>query len=451
MASGSAIAQPPSVARPRSRVRWNILGFLVAGSFVAYLLRTNMSIAGEAMMADLGIDKIQLGLVFAAFAWGYGLFQFPGGVLGDRLGSRTTLTLLGLSWGGLTVAVALVPQALSAATILGLLIALRFLMGLAQAPYFPVACGGTIARWFPVSHWALPNGLMSTGLTLGAAATGPIVAWLTQEFGWRFSFFLLGPTGFVLAGLWWWYGRDEPAQHHAVSPAELELINRNRASSQETERQAAHWHEVLRNRDLWLLTLSYFCMNYVFYIFFNWFFIYLREVRGFSVLEGGFVLALPYIAGAISGPVGGSWCDRLSRRIGLRWGCRIPALTGLGLAAVLLVLGALAQSPAIAVLLLSLCFAATQLTEGAFWAATIAVADRHASAGAGMLNTGGNLVGGLGALLVPFVAETVGWVPALATGSLFAIVGALAWLGIRADQPMAEKISQGSGHYRDTR
>ncbi len=53
-----------------------------------------------------------------------------------------------------------------------------------------------------------------------------------------------------------------------------------------------------------------------------------------------------------------------------------------------------------------------------------------------MLNTGGNVVGGFGALLVPLVAETAGWVPALATGSVFAILGASAWLIIRADQPL---------------
>ncbi len=74
----------------------------------------------------------------------------------------------------------------------------------------------------------------------------------------------------------------------------------------------------------------------------------------------------------------GWWCDRLSKRLGPRWGCRIPALTGLSLAAVLLVLGAMAQSAAVAVILLSLCFGCTQLTDPAYWSAAIAVADRRA-------------------------------------------------------------------------
>ena len=87
-------------------MRWVVLGYLVAASFVLYLLRSNLSIAGEAMMSDLGIDKVQLSLVLGA---------------------------------------------LSTTSILILLIGLRFLMGVTQAPFFPVTSGGTIGRWFPVA------------------------------------------------------------------------------------------------------------------------------------------------------------------------------------------------------------------------------------------------------------------------------------------------------------
>jgi hypothetical protein len=87
--------------------------------------------------------------------------------------------------------------------------------------------------------------------------------------------------------------------------------------------------------------------------------------------------------------------------------------------------------------LLSLSFGCTQLTEGSYWAASISVSGKHASAAAGVLNTGGNVVGGIGALLVPITAEAFGWVPALATGSVFAVLGAGLWLLVRADRAMA--------------
>ena len=430
---------PASSDPQRTHVRWVILALLFVASFVAYVLRTNMSIAGENIMDDLGLSKIQLGMVFSAFAWGYAIFQFPGGVFGDIVGSRRALSFIAVLWGILTLATGLVPGTAVASTtfILATLIGLRFLIGVAQAPLFPVFGGGTIGKWFPVSGWAFPNGLTSTGLTLGAAVTAPLVAWLMERLGWRESFLVTAPLAFLIAGVWWWYARDDPADHPRVGRYELDLINSDRPAPEQAVEDKNAWKRVLKNRDILLLTASYFCMNYVFFIFFNWFFIYLIDVRKFEILEGGFYAAAPWIVGAVAASAGGLWCDRLCKRIGPRWGYRIPGIVGLSLVAVLLILGATAKDPLLAVALLSLSFGCTQLTEGAYWAATISVAGKHASAAAGVLNTGGNVVGGIGALLVPIMAEAFGWVPALATGSVFAILGVGLWLLVRADRCMS--------------
>ncbi len=422
----------------RTNVRWVILALLFMASFVAYILRTNMSIAGKNMMADLGLSKIQLGMVLSAFAWGYAIFQFPGGIFGNIVGCRRALTIIAVLWGILTLATGLVPGTTLASTIfiLATLIGLRFLMGVVQAPLFPVACGGTIGSWFPVSGWAFPNGLTSTGLALGAAATAPLIVWLMETLGWRESFILTAPLAFLIAGVWWWYARDNPASHPRVSKKELDLINANRPSPEQAIEDKAAWKLVLKNRDILLLAASYFCMNYVFYIFFNWFFIYLVDVREFKIMEGGYFAAAPWMVGAVAASVGGLWCDRLCKRIGPRWGCRIPGIVGLSLAAGLLFLGATAKNPYLAVVFLSLSFGCTQLTEGAYWAAAIFVSGKHASAATGVLNTGGNVVGGIGALLVPITAEVFGWVPALATGSVFAMIGVGLWFFVRADKPI---------------
>jgi ACS family glucarate transporter-like MFS transporter len=332
----------------------------------------------------------------------------------------------------------------STGIILLFLVALRFLVGVAQAPLFPVTCGGTIGSWFPVSGWAFPNGLTSTGVTLGAAATAPLIAWLMDTAGWRASFILTAPLAFLVAGVWWWYVRDDPADHPRVGQSELALINKDRPSPESAGKDKTAWRRVLGNRDILLLTGSYFCMNYVFYIFFNWFFIYLIDVRGFEVLEGGYLAAAPWMVGAVAASVGGLWCDRLCRRLGPRWGCRIPGMVGMSLVAGLLFLGASAENPYMAVLFLSLSFACTQLTEGAYWAAAIFVSGKHASAGTGVMNTGGNIAGGIGALLVPLTAATFGWVPALATGSLFAMIGVGLWLLVRADQPIEFVSGEGA-------
>jgi ACS family glucarate transporter-like MFS transporter len=433
--------------RPAERptaVRWRVLGVLVVLSFVAYVLRTNLSVAGDDLMRDLGLTQIELGFVLAAFTWGYALFQFPGGLFGQRFGGRRALTWIALAWGVLTLATGLVPRSLAggAAATIALLVVLRFLMGVAQAPVFPVLAG-VVGAWFPKSAWALPNGLSSSGLTLGAAATGPLIAGLATALGWRLSFVVTAPLAFVAAALWWRQGRDRARDHPAVGREELELIEADR---REEASVPGAWKRVVRDRNVLLLTLSYFCMNYVFYIFFNWFFVYLVQVRGFGALESGFLATLPWLAGAVGATAGGHWCDRLSKSRGIRLGCRVPCVASLVAVSALLWAGAAARDAASAVALLALSFGCTQLTEGAYWSATTSVAGRHAAAAAGVLNTGGNAVGGIGAILVPFLAERFGWVAALSTGSLFALAGAALWLLIRADEPLRARVELGSVH-----
>jgi ACS family glucarate transporter-like MFS transporter len=434
-----------SAYRP-SHVRWNILALLVLLSFVAYLLRTNMSIAGERMMGDLGLSQVQLGWILAAFAWGYAIFQFPGGLLGEWLGGRKALTIIAVLWGVFNLLVALIPgtSAGGPLVIIGSLAALRFLMGAAQAPVFPVLGGHTIARWFPVSGWAFPNALTNMGLTLGAAATGPLIAWLILSFGWRGSFALTAPLAFLSAGVWWWYGRDDPSQHRAVSPEELAVIDADRAPSGPPSDPRGTWKLVLRNREVLLITVSYFFNNYVFYFFFNWLYIYLVEVRNFKALEGGVLAAAPWITGAVAATLGGWLCDRLTRSHGIRVGCRVVVMVGLLLSGVFIIAAGAATSPYVAVVYLSLCLGSQQFTDSAYWAASISVGGRHSPAACGVLNTGGNVVGGVAALLVPLTARTLGWPVALGTASLFALVGAVLWLWIRADRT----IDEPTGHVR---
>jgi len=121
--------------RAVTSVRWRILALLFVVSFVAYVLRTNVSIAGEAMMRDLGLSKVQLGAILAAFAWVYAIFQIPGGVLSDLVGARRGLAAIAVSWAVLNLLTGLVPGGSLASPTGALvgLVALRFLMGVAQA------------------------------------------------------------------------------------------------------------------------------------------------------------------------------------------------------------------------------------------------------------------------------------------------------------------------------
>jgi len=433
-------AEPVATDGPKgdTLVRWRVLALLFGLSFVAYVVRTNLSVAAKYMMPELGISEIQMGWVFGAFTFAYAAFQFPGGIAGEWLGSRRALVLLAVAWAALTLATGWAPgqTIFTGSAGLGVLLLLRFTMGLVQAPFYP-AYAGAVAAWFPRAGWALPNALGSTGLALGAAATSPVVAWLMVTVGWRASFYWTAPLALAAAGAWWWYARDTPAEHRGVGAAERAWIEAGRHDPPSPPMSKPRvWRQLLRNRETLLLALSYFCMNYVFYIFFSWLYLYLVDVRKFSVLEGGVLGALPWLIGAAAAALGGWACDHLCARIGPRWGCRLPCVVGLVLVAFFLVAGATAGNPYLAVLYLALCFGSTQLTEGAYWAGCTFVAGEHTAAASGILNTGGNLGGVVSSPLIPVLVAHFGWLPALLTGSAFALLGAILWLFIDVERPL---------------
>jgi ACS family glucarate transporter-like MFS transporter len=417
-------------------VRWVILALLFAISFVAYVQRLNFNVAGKFMIEDVGFSKMQLGWTISAFIACYTIFQLPGGMAGERFGSRRVMTWIVVLWGAFTLLSGLLPGLILGGATLSLisLLLVRSLMGVFQAPVFPVMAG-SIASWFPRAGWALPSALTSSGLTLGAMATSPAVAWLAVTHGWRASLYMTAPFTFAIAALWWWYARDDPAQHRGVNDAELGLIQAGK-DDREGEGGKRVWLRVLANREVLLLTASYFCSNYVFYFFFSWFFFYLVEDRGFAALEGGFAASVPWLTGAFAAALGGALCDWACKRWGPRWGCRGPCTVALVVVALVLLIGAVVENAYVALLFLSLAFGFHQFTEGAYWAGMTFVAGRHTATATGILNTGGNLVGVLSTPMFVLLEDRFGATVAVASGAVFALLAAGLWLLIRVDHPL---------------
>lgn len=418
-------------------VRWRVFLILAMGSFVAYVLRSDLSIAAPVMMQDLDLNEIEWGWVVAAFTASYAIFQFPGGILGDKLGPRKALALIASLWSICMMLTVLVPSPTVAtgAMVIGSLMTVRFLVGMVQAPIFPVI-NTTISRWFPVGGWALPTGLSSTGLTLGFAAAAPVIAWLVAAQGWRTAFLIVAPLGFVISALWWWYARDNPAEHPAINEAEVKLIAANRVAPVLTPINPPGWVRILKDRNILLLTGSYFCSNFVFYSVFSWFYYYAVTVRNFDAETAGYVTSTQWIAGAGGAALGGWLCDHLVRKVGLRWGSRWPIIVGQLGCAVFLVIGAYHANAVIAVSFLALCFFFQQITEGSYWATSIAIGNQLAGAAGGVLNTGANAMGVVNALLVPWIATTFSWQAAIASGAVFSLLALVLLLFVRADQPV---------------
>jgi MFS family permease len=112
------------------------------------------------------------------------------------------MAAIGLATVVASCATAAAPALATGAALMGALIVARSLLGLAQSALFPVAAG-TVRAWFPIARWASGQGLLVTGLWLGAAVTPPLVAWLMQRHGWRDALVITSLPWLLLVAAWY--------------------------------------------------------------------------------------------------------------------------------------------------------------------------------------------------------------------------------------------------------
>lgn len=271
----------------RTQVRLYLSFLLFVLSGVAYLDRTNISIAGLQISSEYGLGNQHLGWIFSAFLIGYAGFQIPAGWLAARFGPRRVLALGVLSWGVVTQLTALLPGGI--AHPIAILIGIRFALGIAESIMYPAA-NQFVARWIPQQERGFVNGLIFAGVGAGSGLTPPLLTWLILSGGWRAAFSFSAFLGIVAAIVWWYAARDTPEEHPSVSPLELEKIREGvkafAVEDADTQRQTSSgisWRAIFHRRDLAALMVSYFSFGYTAWIFFSWFFLYMAQVRGFDL------------------------------------------------------------------------------------------------------------------------------------------------------------------------
>ncbi len=413
------------------RIRWWIYAYMFAFAAMAYVQRTTISVAAPELTATLQYSTQQIGWLFFAFTTAYALSQLPGGALGQRLGPRVMFTVAGIIGVIATLGTALLPYVLAGAALLIVLIVAQSLLGAGQGPVFPVLAV-VIERWFPSRQFAMANGVVSSGMLLGGALTPPLLVALTATLGWQQAVLVTAIPAVLLTLGWWHYGRDRPQQHARVTAEELAELDSVPPAPPLT---FARMGEVLRNRNIVLLAVSYLCMNFVFYMISFWSFMYLVQERKLSGLESGLTAMIPWIGAAIGAAIGGVLADRLATRLGATRGYRLVPIFSLPAGALLLLAIPVVDSVLLAVAALALAFFAMELNEGPYWAATMNLARADTGAATGVLNTGGN-VGGM--ICQPVVAALVAddhWNDAWIAGAVFAAVAAALWGLVRCERP----------------
>ena len=405
-------------------IRLLLVFWLFMLSTIAFLDRTNISIAAVGLGEEYGLTKVQLGWVFSAFLIGYAGFQIPGGWLAVRLGPRKVLTFGVMWWGVFTALTAVVSPTTQNALIL--LILVRLSLGIGESVVYPAA-NQFIARWIPVQERGKANGWIFAGVGAGAGLTPPILIAIIQAHGWRASFWFCAVIGCVAGLIWYVIARDRPEEHRFVSSTELEHI-RSGLGEPAVKSPDIPWRRIFTNREVWALTVSYFTFGYVVWIFFSWFFIYLAEVRGLNLKTSALYSMLPFIAMTLCCLAGGVINDTIVKRIGLRAGrCGLPVIALL-LTAVFLVLGSIAESAGLATIILAGGAGAIYLSQSAYWSVSADIAGPHSGVVSGFMNMGCQIGGAITASLTPWIAAQFGWTSAFFVAAGLAVVGALCWL-----------------------
>jgi sugar phosphate permease len=406
--------------------------------FVAYVQQKSITVAAVPIMPELGLTQLQIGWLEQAYTNGYALFMIPAAILGQRFGARGTLMVMGLIAFLAMLGTPLAPSLFGGPLLFIVLLGLQFVLGVAQAPTFPVSAG-VFETWFPPNQWASVVGLQTMGLQLGAAVTPPLIATLMHFFGWRNAILWTTIPAIGLIACWAWYGRDTPREHASVSREELAEIGHHAGSRVNARISLTRVLRVLANRKVVLLSLSYLSMNYTFYLISNWAFLYLVQERHFSVLASGWLSGVPPLAAAAGAGAGGLLTGLACARCGSRHGLRLVPLIALPTAAALLLVAATAANAYLAIAALALCYGSIELTEGAFWGAAMAVGGSDTMAATSAMNTGGTLGGIIGIPVVAYLSGHHQWSMAFGIGAALTLLSALAWLAIAVSDPLKDE------------
>ncbi|HLX77190.1 MAG TPA: MFS transporter [Terriglobales bacterium] len=419
----TAPAQSGFEAALVSKLTRRLVPFLFLLYIVAYLDRINVGFAALQMQGQLHLSDEVYGLGAGLFFAGYFVFQLPSNLLLERVGARRWLAALMVVWGAVSTSMIFVrtPHGFYA---------LRFLLGVAEAGFFP----GVILylkNWFPADARARTVAWFMTAAPLSGVVGGPISGALLGLHhaglaGWQWMFIMEGIPAMLLGGLAACYLTDRPAAATWLSDEQRDwLLATLRQESQETAAVSrTNVWAAFTHPGIWLLVLVYFGLDTVSYGISLWLPNLIRSLSGVSDFVIGLLSTIPYVAAAISMVLVGMHSDRSGER---RWHTALPAFVGAS--GLLLAAQSTSVVPMIAGITVAVLGVFSML--GPFWTMPTSLLTGSAAAAAiALINSVGNLGGFFGPYIIGLVRTHTGSFKngLLVVGATLAVGGAIALL-----------------------
>ena len=286
--------------------RWAIGVLLGIGILINYFDRINISVAGPQLTEAFKLSPAELGVLFSAFFWPYALLQVPAGMLLDRYG----VTRIG-RWGAFLWGLASAITA--AASGFGGVFVARAMLGVAEAPAFPVGSKAT-GYWFPRKERALATAIFDAAAKFGPAVGVPLLGVVLLAIGWRWSFAVTGLVSLAYFVLFWAIYRD-PQDDPKLSEAERTYIGAHHSSATREAEQPSSFLSLLGQRKVIGLTIGFGGYNYVFYMLLTWLPGYLSMALHLDLLHSFLYTGAPWIIATATDLFIGGWLvDALIRR-----------------------------------------------------------------------------------------------------------------------------------------
>jgi MFS family permease len=375
--------------RTVTTVPGRVFGLICAMYFITYVDRVNISTLAPMMARDLHLSNIQLGLALSAFGYPYAMLQILGGCVADRLGARRTLVVCGVIWGVATIATGLVGGLFS-------LLAIRLLLGLGEGATFPAATRAVTA-WVPSTHRGYAQGMMHSSSRLANAITPPLTVMVALWLGWRGAFMALGCVSLAWTATWALSFRDRPADHPAMTPADLAELPAIDSSAVTGRLRDLPWGDLIRK--MMPATLIYFCYNWTLWLYITWLPSFFVQAYGLDLEHTALFSFGVFTAGVAGDTCGGLFTDYLYRRHGnLPQARRQVIITSMIGSMICLMPALFVHDLATVGLALASAFFFLELTVGPIWAIPMDMAPHYAGTSSGIMNTGSAIAG----ILSPF-------------------------------------------------
>jgi MFS transporter, ACS family, tartrate transporter len=384
-----------------AKVRRRLVPFLFLCYIFAYLDRINVGFAALQMNAALGFSAAVYGFGAGIFFISYTAFEIPSNIILAKVGARRWIARIMITWGLVSAAMMFVRDAPS-------FYALRFLLGAAEAGFFP----GIIyylTRWVPARERARTIATFMTAVVTAGIVGGPISgALLTLDgagglAGWQWMFLLEGLPAAAMGIVVLYVLKESPVEAPWLEPDERAALQSALTAETSVQTERAHGvGEALRHPWLWVLALVYFVVPVALYAFGFFLPQILQAAFAGTPFQIGLLSAIPYLAGAVGMVVTSRHSDRTGER---RWHVAL----GAAVAGAAFVGTALVQGLVPSLVLLSIAMLGLASMFGPFWTlATSFVYGVGAAAGIALINSVGNVGGFVGPYGIGYLRDATG-------------------------------------------